>query len=115
MWNITQEEKNKLACLRQWGVTGNSNFPTFVTKGSSEGRVPAVAGKAVLPLHTYTLVLTEGAVAAAVARAPRSDPRGDLGPFLQVQSDAVQLQGANASQEAFLPGRRPPCQTPFKY
>lgn len=82
-----------------------------MTKGPGEGRRPAVAGKAVLPLHTHTLVLTEGAVAATVARAPRSDPWGDLGPFLQVQGDAVQLQGANAPQEAFLPGRGAPCQT----
>lgn len=115
------KQNNKLACLRQcickqrgwhWEF---KNSRTFVTKGSSEGRVPAVAGEAVLPLHTHPLVLTEGAVAAAVARAPGSDPRGDLGPSLQVQSDAVQLQGADASQEALLPGRRPPCRTPFKY
>lgn len=81
-----------------------------MTKGPSEGRLPAVAGEAVLPLHTHTLVLAEGAVAAAVARAPRSDPRGDLSSSLQVQSDAVQLQGAYTPQEAFLPGGGPTCQ-----
>lgn len=86
-----------------------------MTKGAGEGRQPAVAGEAVVSLHTHTLVLAEGAVAAAVARTPRSDPRGDLGPSLQVQSDAVQLQGANASQEAFLPGGRPTCQARSKY
>lgn len=97
------------------GLTGDSYCRTFVTKGPSEGRLPAVTGEAAVSLHTPALVLAEGAVAAAVAWAARSDPRGDPGSSLQVQSDAVELQGANASQEAAVSRGCPTCQSRSKW
>ena len=69
-------------------------------------RQAAVAVEAVVSLQAAALVPAEGAVAAAVARTAGPDPRCDPGPLLQVQGDAVQLQGANAAPEALLPGRR---------
>ena len=81
-----------------------------MTEGSGVGGGSTVAREAIGFLHAATLVPAEGPVAAAVARAARSDPGGDLGPLLQVQSDTVQLQGADAAQEALLSGRRASCQ-----
>lgn len=71
-------------------------------------REPTVALEAVDLLHAAAVVLAEGAVAAAVTRAARSDSRRDPRPLLQVQGDAVQLQRADAAPEALLPGRRAP-------
>ncbi len=82
---------------------------TFMTEGSGVGWLATVAGETIGSLHTVTLVLAERAVAAAVARASRSDPWGDLCPLLQVQSDAVQLQRADAAQKTFLSGRSASC------
>lgn len=81
-----------------------------MTERSSVGWVAAVAGKTIGSLNTVALVLTERAIAAAVARASRLDPWGDLRPLLQVQTDAVQLQRADAAQKAFLSGRSASCQ-----
>ena len=74
------------------------------------GRLATVTVEAVCPLHTAAVVLAERAVAAAVTRAAGPDPGRDPGPLLQVQGDAVQLQGADAAPEALLPGRRAPWQ-----
>lgn len=82
-----------------------------MTEGSSVRRLVTVARETAVSLLTATLVLAERAVAAAVARASRSDPRGDLCPLLQIQSDAVQLQRADAAQKAFLSGRSAPWNT----
>lgn len=70
---------------------------TFMTEGSSVCRLVTVAGKTIGFFNTATLVLAEWTVAAAVARAARSDPRGDLSPLFQVQSDTIQLQRSNAA------------------
>lgn len=86
------------------------NICTFMTKRSSVGWVAAVAGKTIGSLNAAALVLTERAIAAAVARASRLDPWGDLCPLLQVQTDAVQLQRADAAQKALLSGRSASCQ-----
>ena len=81
-----------------------------MTEGSSEGGWTTVTGEPVGSLHTETPVLAERAVAAAVPRAAGPDPGGDLRPLLQVQGDAVQLQGADAAAETFLSGRSASCQ-----
>lgn len=78
---------------------------TCAAEDSAEGRGAAVAAEASVSLQAAALVAAEGAVAAAVTRAPGSDPRCDPGPLLQVQRDSVQLQGADAATEALLPGR----------
>lgn len=82
---------------------------TFMAKGSSEGRLVAAARKPIGSFHTAAPVLAEAGVAAAVTRASRSNSWGDLCPLLQVQSDTVQLQRADAAQEAFLSGRGASC------
>lgn len=74
-----------------------------MTEGSSVGRVAAVTGEPAGPFHTSALVLAERCVAAAVPRAAGLDARCDPCPLLQVQCYAVQLQGADAAQKAFLP------------
>jgi len=76
-----------------------------MAEGSSVRRQAAVAVEAAGSLHAAALVLAERAVAAAVTRAAGLDPGGDLRPLLQVQGDAVQLQGADTTPEALLPGR----------
>lgn len=91
-------------------TTDKRNLCTLMTEGSSVGRLTTVTGETLVLLNTSTLILTEGAVAAAVARAAGSHPWGDLGPLLQVQSDAVQLQSTDAAQEALLPRCSPSCQ-----
>lgn len=68
-----------------------------MTKGSSVGRLATVTGKTIGFFYTETLVLAQRAIAAAVARAARSDPGGDHRPLLQVQSDTIQLQRADAA------------------
>lgn len=88
----------------------NLNVCTFMTEGSSVGWLATVAGKTIGSLHTATLVLAEWAVTTAVAWASWSDPWGDPRPFLQVQSDAVQLQRADTAQKPFLPGCCASCQ-----
>lgn len=85
---------------------GDKACVTSVAEGSGVSRRAAVTGEAVGSLHTEPLVLAEGAVAAAVAWTPRLHPGGDLGSLLQVQSDPVQLQGADATPKALLPGGR---------
>lgn len=81
---------------------------TSVAEGSYVSRQAAVAGEAVGSLHTATLVLAEGAVAAAVAWTSRPNPGGDVGSLLQVQRDAVQLQRADTTPKALLSGRCTP-------
>lgn len=81
-----------------------------MTKGSCVGWLATVTWETTGSLHAAALVLAEWPVAAAVARAPRTDARGDLRPLLQVQSDAVQLKRTNAAQEAFLSRRSASCQ-----
>lgn len=79
---------------------------TSFTEGSGGGRRAAVAGEAAASLHAAPTVPAEGAVAAAVTRAPGPHARGYPRPLLQVQRDAVELQRADAATEAPLPGRR---------
>lgn len=78
---------------------------TFVTKGSSISRWPTVTGKTFGSLHAATTVLAQHAVAAAVTRTSRLNPRSDVCSLLQVQGDAIQLESANTSPKALLPGR----------
>ena len=88
-------------------------FPDSVSAGESTcvaedpgvRRQAAVTVEAVGSLHTAAVVEAERAVAAAVTRAAGLNPGCDLRPLLQVQSDAVHLQRANAAPEALLPGR----------
>ncbi|MEQ2191852.1 hypothetical protein XENOCAPTIV_003452, partial [Xenoophorus captivus] len=79
---------------------------TCVAEDSSVSRQAAVTVEASGSLHTAALVIAQRAVAAAVTRATGSNPGRDLGPFLQVQSDAIQLQRADAASETPLSGRR---------
>lgn len=81
-----------------------------MTESSCVGRRAAVTGEPSVEFHTPTPVLAERAIAAAVAGATGPDSRGDLCPLLQVQGDTVQLQRANAAQEASLSGCSAPCQ-----
>lgn len=70
---------------------------TFMTEGPSVGRLSTITGESIDFLHTATMVLAERPIAAAVTRAARSDPWGYFGPLLQVQSDAIELQRADAA------------------
>ncbi len=79
---------------------------TFVAEGAGEGREAAVAGEAAVILHTAAVILAQAAVAAAVSGTSRRHSGRDLRPLLQIQSLPVQLQRANAAQEALLSGRR---------
>ncbi len=79
---------------------------TFVAEGAGEGREAAVAGEAAVILHTAAVILAQTAVAAAVSGTSRRHSGRDLRPLLQIQSLPVQLQRANAAQEALLSGRR---------
>lgn len=81
-----------------------------MTEGPSKSRLTAVAGESVGLLHTAPLVLAELTIAAAMTRASRSHSGCYLCPLLQVQSDAVQLQVADAAQKAFLSGCSASCQ-----
>lgn len=82
---------------------------TCVAEGSGVRRQAAVAQEAVGPLGAAAPVAAQRPVAAAVTRAAGPNPRRDPRPLLQVQRDAVQLQGADAAPEALLPGRRASC------
>lgn len=79
---------------------------TFMAEGAGEGREAAVAGEAAVILHTAAVILTQAAVAAAVSGTSSRHSGRDLRPLLQIQSLPVQLQRANAAQEALLSGRR---------
>lgn len=78
---------------------------TFMTKSSSVGWLGTAAGETTGSLHTLTIVLTQGSIAAAVSWAASSYSWCDLRSLLQVQNRTIQLQRADASQEAFLSGR----------
>lgn len=78
---------------------------TFVAEGSSISRWPTVTGKTFGSLHTAATVLAERAVAAAVTRTSCLNPRSDVCSLLQVQGDAIQLESADTSPKALLPGR----------
>lgn len=78
---------------------------TSFAEGPRESRQATVTGEAVGSLHAATPVLAEGAVAAAVTQTSGPNTRSYLCPLLQVQCDAVQLQRADATAEAPLPGR----------
>lgn len=75
---------------------------TCMTEDPSKGRLAAVTGEPVRFFHTNPIVLAELAIAATMTRASRSDSRRYLRPLLQIQSNPVQLQGADATQKAFL-------------
>lgn len=79
------------------------NLCTFVAKRSSVSGWAAVAGEAGGSLHTATLILAQRAIAATMTWASCLNPRGDLCSLLQVQSDAIQLQRADATSKALLP------------
>lgn len=75
-----------------------------MAEGAGEGRGAAVAGEAAVILHTGAVILAQAAVAAAVSGASGRHSGRDLRPLLQIQSLPVQLERANAAQEALLSG-----------
>lgn len=81
----------------------------MVTGGAPIGRLGAVADVAVALFDTPPPVVAEAAGAAAVAGTTRAHPRRHPGPLLQVKVHAVDRQTPDAAQEAFLLGRRSPC------
>lgn len=97
--------------LEACGVTDFTSYNkvysvfTCMAENSSVCWQPTVTVKATGSLHTAALVLAERAIAAAVTRAAGSNPGCDFCPLLQVQGDAVQLQRADTSTKALLPGR----------
>lgn len=77
-----------------------------MAEGAGEGREAAVAGEAAVILHTAAVILAQVPVAAAVSGTSGRHSGRDLRPLLQIQSLPVQLQRANAAQEALLSGCR---------
>lgn len=75
-----------------------------MTEGSSEGWETAVAGEAVVILHTGAVILAQVPIAAAVSGTSRRHFGRDLCPLLQIQRLPVQLQRTNAAEKSFLPG-----------
>ncbi len=82
------------------------SFSTSMAEGAGEGREAAVAGEAAVILHAAAVILAQAAVAAAVSGTSGRHSGCDLRSLLQIQSLPVQLQRANAAQEALLSGRR---------
>lgn len=72
-------------------------FRTFMTEGSGVRREAAVAGEAVVILHTGAVILAQAAVAAAVSGTAGSHSGRHPRPLLQIQSLPVELQRTNAA------------------
>ena len=82
-------------------------MPTFLAGGPSIRGLGAVTDKSAVLLQTPPSVVAQAAGTAAVTRATRTDPRGHLGPLLQVEGHTVDGESSDAPQETPLSRRRP--------